>query len=294
MKAPGFFFSFIVLFFLFSCYRSGQDALVPGEVVKLTGGLTFSEGPAADKEGNVFFTDIPVNKIHQWTTGNKLKLFRDSTGAANGLFFDGDGHLIACEGGNRQVTSISMAGEKTVLTERYQGKRYNRPNDLWIDPKGGVYFSDPAYGVDSSLLEMDVEGVYYLNPSRDQVIRVCDDLVRPNGIIGTKDGKSLYVTDHYGKQTWRYAIQPDGSLTEKTPFVGMGCDGLTTDERGNVYLTNMDDHTIDVYSPEADLQLRIPLPERPTNICFGGEKHNTLFITTVTSLYSITMNVQGN
>jgi gluconolactonase len=284
-------FPIILVMILGAC--QGEFKLSHQEPEKLAGDFIFTEGPAADRQGNVYFTDIPNNRIHTWTTTGELSVYRDSTGGANGLFFDRDGNLIVCEGGNRQVTSINKTGEKTVLASHYEGKKFNRPNDLWIDPNGGIYFSDPAYGVDSSRLEMGVEGVYYINPERDSVMRVCNDLIRPNGLIGTKDGKKLYITDHYGKMTWVYTVQPDGTLRDKTPFVEMGCDGLTMDHLQHLYLTNVDSSRVDVFTPEGIRILTIPVPERPANICFGGEQFSTLFITARTSLYAVEMNVRG-
>jgi gluconolactonase len=282
----------IVLMLLFtSC---GHEFSLQHEAVnKLAGDFAFTEGPAADKEGNVFFTDIPNNRIHTWTTAGELEIFRDSTGGANGLMFDGEGDLVVCEGANRMVTRITRSGDRSVLASTFEGKQFNRPNDLWIDPKGGIYFTDPAYGVDSSMLEMGVEGVYYISPGGGSVIRVCNDLVRPNGIIGTPDGKKLYVTDHYGKMTWQYDILDNGVLANRQPFVGMGCDGLTMDALNNVYLTNVDSSSVEVFSPAGELLLSIALPERPTNLTFGGKDRSTLFITARTSLYSVEMNVKG-
>jgi gluconolactonase len=284
--------SIVVLFFLLSSCTN-EFSLEHGTVQKLAGDFTFTEGPAADKAGNVYFTDIPNNRIHIWTTGGQLKLFRDSTGGANGLMFDADGNLFVCEGANRKVTRIAPSGEREILASYYDGKPFNRPNDLWIDPRGGIYFTDPAYGVDSSQLEMGVEGVYYIVPGGGAVLQVCNDLVRPNGVIGTPDGKKLYITDHYGKMTWQYDILEDGMLGNKQPFVEMGCDGLTMDALQNVYLTNVDSSSVDVFSQAGELLLSIAVPERPTNITFGGEDRSVLFITARTSLYGVEMNVKG-
>ncbi len=279
------------VFLLASCTQ--EFKLEHGIMTRLAGDFAFTEGPAADKAGNVYFTDIPNNRIHIWTTGGQLELYRDSTGGANGLMFDADGNLFVCEGANRVVTRITPSGSRDVLASGYGGKQFNRPNDLWIDPKGGIYFTDPAYGVDSAQLEMGVEGVYYIVPAGATVLQVCDDLVRPNGVIGTPDGKKLYITDHYGKMTWQYDILEDGALGNKQPFAEMGCDGLTMDALQNVYLTNVDSSSVDVFSPAGELLLSIDVPERPANITFGGKDRSVLFITARTSLYGVEMNVRG-
>ncbi len=260
---------------------------------KLAGGFAFTEGPAVDAEGNVYFSDIPNNKILKWTTDGKLETVRENSGGANGLFFDARGNLLACEGGNRRITSMDKEGNITVITGEYKRKKYNQTNDLWIHPSGGIYFTDPAYGRSEEEIEQDGMHVYYITPDRRKVIRVCECMKRPNGIIGTPDGKTLYVTDHGGGMTWKFRISQDGTLNYKTGFVRMGCDGMTMDEKENVYLTNLESNSIDVYSPEGFLVQSIKVPERPANVCFGGEDLQTLFITAQTSLYSIRMHVKG-
>jgi len=127
--------------------RSAEAASVvaPGaKVEKLAGGFKFVEGPAADSKGNVFFSDIPNNRIHKWSLDGKLSTFRENSGGSNGLYFDRKGNLLACEGGGRRLVSIDPQGNVTMLADKYQNKRFNSLNDLWIDPKGGVYFTDPS------------------------------------------------------------------------------------------------------------------------------------------------------
>lgn len=288
-----YFFSIVLLFSLGACMNQSEHPLISGELTQLATDFKFTEGPIADDQGNIYFTDIPNLRIHIWTVKGELKIFRENSGAANGLYFDKRGNLMACEGGNRRVTSISKTNNTKVLSETFQGRKYNKPNDLWIAPNGGIYFSDPAYGVDTAMLEMDVEGVYYIHPNKTEVSRVCDDLIRPNGIIGNSDGKTLYVTDHFGEMTWEYKIQEDGMLSNKKPFAEIGGDGMTMDSNKNVYLTNIANKSVDILSPEGEQLVSMPMPESPTNVCFGGPDHSTLFITTGASLYSIKMNIKG-
>jgi gluconolactonase len=259
------------------------------KVTKLTGGFRFTEGPAADAEGNVYFTDIPNNLIHKWSVDGKLTTFRENSRGANGLFFDKAGNLLACEGGGRQLVSIDPNGQVTVLADKYQGKKFNSLNDLWIDPSGGVYFTDPRYGSKDGM-EQDGEHVYYLSPDRKKVIRVIDDMIRPNGIIGTPDGKLIYVADHAGRKTFVYTINSDGTLSDKKLFAPEGSDGMTIDNQGNIYLTT---RVVAVYNPKGEKIQEIELPERPANVTFGGKDKQTLFITAQTSLYSIKMQVKG-
>ena len=259
------------------------------EMKKLAGGFVFTEGPAADAEGNIFFTDIPNNRIHKWSLEGKLSTFRENTGGANGLFLDKAGNLLACEMGNGRLVSIDMEGKLTVLADKYDNKPFNSLNDLWIDPMGGIYFTDPRYGRRDNLPQ-DGEHVYYLSADSKKSIRVIDDMVRPNGLIGTADGKALYVADPGADKTYVYRIKKDGTLSDKKLFATEGSDGMTIDNEGNIYLTTS---AVSVYNSGGIKIETIAVPERPSNVCFGGEDKRTLFITARTSLYSVRMRVKG-
>jgi gluconolactonase len=266
--------------------------VLPGaKVQKLAGGFSFTEGPAADAEGNVFFTDIPNSRIYKWSVDGEKSVFRVNTGRANGLFFDRDGNLLACAGGNGMVVSMNVDKKRSmlVLADKFNGKPFNSPNDLWIHPKGGIYFTDPRYGRRENLPQAG-EHVYYISPDASKVVRVIDDLVRPNGIIGTPDGKKLYVADHGGRMTFAYDIKRDRGLKNKKLFAMQGSDGMTIDEEGNIYLTS---DAVVVYNRRGEKIATIAVPERPSNVCFGGKDGRTLFITARTSLYSIRMRVKG-
>ncbi len=283
----------IALAFVAAAVCSAQEAplVAPGaEVKKLAGDFRFTEGPAADAKGDVYFTDIPNNRILKWSVqeGN-LSTFRENSGGANGLYFDKDGNLLVCEGGGRRLVSITPAGGVTTLAESYDGKKFNSLNDLWIDPKGGVYFTDPRYG-NRDDMEQDGEHVYYLAPDRKKVIRVIADMVRPNGVIGTPNGRTLYVADHGAGKTYVYRIDEDGTLSDKQIFAEQGSDGMTMDNRGNIYLTGK---TVTVYSRKGEKITDIAIPEGPANVTFGGKDNRTLFITARTSLYAIDMQVRG-
>jgi gluconolactonase len=257
------------------------------KVEKLAGGFKFTEGPAADAKGNILFTDIPNNRIHKWSLDGKLITFKKDSEGANGLFFDKKGNLLVCEGGRRRLVSIGRAGRKTVLADKYDNKLLNSPNDLWADPKGGIYFTDPRYGSRDGM-EQDGEYVYYLSPDHKKLIRVINDMVRPNGVIGTADGKLLYVADHGGSKTFVYTINEDGTLSNKKLFAVEGSDGMTIDNEGNIYLTT---DAVAVYNKNGERIETIEVPERPSNVCFGGKDKRTLFITARTSLYSVRMRV---
>jgi gluconolactonase len=284
-----------VLMMLFVVVVAGSSAEAASVVVsgakveKLAGGFSFTEGPAADAKGNIFFSDIPNNRIHKWSLNGTLSTFRENSGGSNGLFFDKKGNLLACEGGGRRLVSIDQQGNVTVLADKYQNKRFNSLNDLWIDPKGGIYFTDPRYGNRDNMAQ-DGEHVYYLSPDSKKLIRVINDMVRPNGVIGTSDGKLLYVADHGGKKTFVYTVNKDGTLSNKKLFAPEGSDGMTIDNEGNIYLTT---RVVAVYNKNGEKIETIEIPEQPANVSFDGPDKHTLFITARTSLYSLRMRVKA-
>jgi gluconolactonase len=254
----------------------------------------FTEGPAVDAMGNVYFTDQPNDRILKWSTDGTISTWMQPAGRANGMYFDDQGNLLACADEKNEVWRISPDKKVTVLIDDFEGKRLNGPNDLWIDPKGGIYFTDPFYKRDywsHSEKEIEQERVYYLPANAKEPRIVADDLVQPNGIIGTPDGKNLYVADIRDRKTYRYTIQPDGSLADKTLFCEMGSDGMTLDKKGNVYLTG---RGVTVFNKDGEQIEQIPIEGGWTsNVTFGGKKQKTLFITSMKSLYSLEMKVKG-
>ena len=264
---------------------------------KLAGGFTFTEGPACDAHGNVFFTDQPNDRIHEWSIEGKLSTFMEPCGRANGLCFDRKGNLWACADETNQLWRIDPAGKVTVVVKDYQGKLLNGPNDVWVRPDGGLYFTDPYYKRPywKRGPKEQPECVYWLSADGKTLTRVIDDMVQPNGIIGTPDGKTLYVADIGAGKTYRYRIQADGSLADKKLFCGRGSDGMTIDSEGNVYLTGKWGETgVSVYDSAGNKIEEIPVPETWTgNICFGGKDRRTLFVTASKGIYSLRMRVKG-
>ena len=240
--------------------------------------------------GNVYFTDQPNDRIHAWDEKKGISLWLEGTNRSNGLYFNKKGQLVTCADLYNQLAYFDDDKKLHVIHERYNGKLLNAPNDLWIAPDGGIYFSDPyyhrAWWEEGRGEEQDVRGVYYLG-TEGEIIRVIDDFKQPNGLIGTPDGKILYVSDINDGKIWKYDIQPGGRLANKTFFAPKGSDGMTIDNKGNVYLTS---GKVWVYSPKGELVREIEVPENPSNVCFGGKKRNILFITARTSVYTLKTN----
>ena len=271
-----------------------SDIVAEGAVPQKAGtGYRFTEGPAVAKDGSVYFTDQPNDRIYHWDEQEGITLWLEGTGRSNGLYVNADDKLVACADAQNRIILIDNNKEMKVLLEEFEGKHLNGPNDLWIAPNGDIYFTDAYYHrnywPEGHHEGQEVRGVYRLTPD-GSVSRVIGDYKQPNGIIGTPDGKTLYVADIEEKKIWRYKILPDGTLTDKTFFAPHGSDGMTIDNRGNIYLTM---GKVWVYSPEGELIREIEIPESPSNICFGGKNRDILFVTARTSVYTLKMNVSG-
>ncbi|WP_151087214.1 SMP-30/gluconolactonase/LRE family protein [Hymenobacter baengnokdamensis] len=256
--------------------------------------FAFTEGPAVDRQGNIFFTDQPNDKIWKYGTDGRLSVFLSPAGRANGLYFDKKGRLIACADGPGQLWAIGPAGQVQVLVTDAAGRRLNGPNDVWVSPANGVYFTDPYYKRDywDAARPAPIEQyVYYLAPGGTQPVVVEKTLQKPNGLIGSPDGKLLYVADIEGNKTYRYRLGSKGELLDKQLFVAQGSDGMTLDERGNVYLTGQG---VTIYSPAGERLAHLDVPAAWTaNICFGGRDMRTLFITASEAVFTVPMLVRG-
>ncbi len=267
--------------------QPSPGVVAPGASVELLAdGYTFTEGPVADNLGGVYFSDVRTSQIHRWTPEGGASLYRADSGGANGLYFDNDGMLIVCESARKRIVRDDLAGQLTVVTGEYDGNPYNAPNDVFVDAKGGIYFSDPNFGGQDT---QDGHHVYYIHPDGETVTRVTNDLVQPNGVIGTPDGTFLYITDSSGP-TWRYRIAADGSLSDKTNIFDQGGDGMSLDELGNLYLAS---GVVWVFDADGNQVDTITIPERPSNIVFGGPEGKTLFVTARTGLYRVELIVRG-
>jgi gluconolactonase len=254
----------------------------------------FTEGASVDKKGNVFFTDQPNNKIWEYDTSGKLSVFLDSAGRSNGMYFDHQGNLVTCADEHDQLWSISPKKIIKVLLTNFNGHLMNGPNDIWIDAKGGIYMTDPYYQRDywtRTKSELDGQKVYYLPKGSHQPIIVDSIIKKPNGIVGTPDGKYLYVADIGANKTYKYTINKSGTLSDRQLVIQQGADGITLDEEGNIYLCG---NGVTIYNPSGKKIEHIAINEPWTaNLCFGGKDKDVLFITASTAIYTVKMNVKG-
>ncbi len=280
-----------------SLFAADSSIIAPGaQLEKLGEGFGVTEGPAVDRDGNIFFTDHPNNRIVKWNAADGT--FSDwlkPAGRSNGTYFDKAGNLLTAAAEKGELWSIAPDKKVTVLATNFGGKLFNGPNDLWIRPDGGLYFTDPfyweSYWVRDPETRVSGQNVYFMAPDRKTITRVTTDLHEPNGIIGTPDGKVLYVADLAVQQTWAYDIQPDGQLTNQRPFCELGSDGMTIDSDGNVYLTG---NGVTVFDKTGKQIERIAvLGSWTTNVDFGGKNHDLLFITAGGNVYGLKMRVKG-
>ncbi|MCI0380644.1 MAG: SMP-30/gluconolactonase/LRE family protein [Gemmataceae bacterium] len=306
--------------------KAGRPAadLVPGDAQLTPASIVcFLEGPAVDKDGSVFFSDIAGNRILKRDSKGAISVFRADSGRTNGNTFDAQGRLLSCEGneqgpGRRRVVRTDLAtGQVEVLTDKFEGKRYNSPNDVVADKLGRIWFTDPYYSQDRSSMEMDVEGVYRID-SDGKVTRALSqkEIHRPNGIAVTPDAKTLYVVDSHPKpggnrKIWSFDIAADGALSKQQLVfdfgTGRGGDGLRLDAKGNLWIaggisyrrSDGEDTSVPpgvyVVTPSGKLLGRIPIGEDlVTNLAFGGPDKKTLYVTAGKTLYQLPVNVPGH
>jgi gluconolactonase len=312
------------------CAEPLSSVPLPGNLLasdfklQVAAGVCFLEGPAVDAAGNVYFSDIAGNRILKMDSEGTVTTFRADSGRTNGNTFDAEGRLISCEGaengprGRRRIVRTNLATNTVeVLTERYEGKRYNSPNDVVVDPQGRIWFSDPLYAPDRSTMEHPHEAVYRID-SDGRVTRVVTQpaIGRPNGLAVTPDGKTLYVVDsNYirpdgNRKIWSFQIRTDGSVGEQRQVFdfgnGRGGDGMRLDTQGNLWVaagisnprTANESASVPtavyVISPQGELLGRIPIPEDViTNLAFGGPNKSTLYVTAGKTLFKIPTAVSG-
>lgn len=292
-------FSFLIFFFvaLIGKPASAQIVASGAQLMLIDSSFTFTEGPAADEWGNIFFTDQQNDNIWEYDTSGKLSLFIHGAHRSNGMYFDAKGNLISCADEKNELISITPNKKITVVVTDYKGHTLNGPNDLWINRKTGyIYITDPYFQRDywtrtKADSALGGEKIYCLPKGSKRLLQFDKTLKKPNGIVGTPDGKYLYVADMGDWKTYRYQIMPDGSLSNKILFANEASDGMTIDSKGNVYLTG---NGVMVYNRSGKKIAHIEVPEQWTsNLCFGGKKKNVLFITASKSVYIIQTVMKG-
>ncbi len=279
--------------------KAFQDSPVVADGAALTlvsAAFRFTEGPARDAKGDVYFTDQPNDRIHHWSAATGvISEFLSPAGRSNGLYVAADGSLLACADEKNELWRIDVETKKhQVLLGKHEEKLFNGPNDVWVLPNGDLFFTDPFYKRPywkRGDREQDGQHVYFLAKGDSKAKRVASDLVQPNGIMGNAKGDVLYVADIGDKKTYRYQIGEDGELTGKTKLIDMGSDGMTLDASGNLYLTGKG---VTVVDPQGRKIEHVPVPEGWTaNVCFAGADGKTLFVTAMDSVYTLKMKVAG-
>jgi len=287
----------------FAQAQHSQSVVEPGaELVKLADGFSFAEGPVSDSAGNLWFSDYGNDKIHYFSAHGTLQTVIENVGGPIGLYFDKSGTLYICSAKDHRIKKLPRIANNPATipdaeltlnsySDRFEGNLFNSPNDIWVDSKGGVYFTDPRFAPLPEEVEQDGFHIYYILPGSKKIIRAAEDLNKPNGIVGSPDGKIVYVTDTPEDKTFVYTVQEDGGLTDKRLFANEGYDGMTVDSLGNVYSAMQ--NSIEVYDPDGKKLDSIPVPDKPNNVCFGGVDGKTLFITARVSVYSLRMRIPG-
>ncbi len=287
-------FSVLIILMISSCKTNNSIIQEGAQPVLVADDFKFTEGPATDSEGNVYFTDQPNNRILKWNAdlGN-ISVYMENAGRANGLYFDNEGNLLAAADEKSELWQIDNQKNHQVLVKDFQNKRLNGPNDIWVDRDGGIYFTDPYYQRDyweRQEPEITAQRVYYLSPDKKLSI-AAEGLVQPNGIIGSAKKRKLYIADIGDGKTYSYDIGYNGILQNKTLFTEMGSDGMTIDENGNIYLTGKG---VTVFNQKGEKIQHIPIDRDWTaNVTFGGKDRKKLFITASNSVYILDMNVKG-
>jgi gluconolactonase len=270
-----------------------------GPIEKKFTGFAFTEGPAVDAVGNVYFTDIPKTSIHKIDLQGKLSLFTDKSNSSNGLMVNPKGEIVACEMEGQVVARTPDGQSRRILAEKYEGVRFNAPNDLVLDKAGGLYFTDPEFKAPKPWPQGKT-CVYYLD-AQGKVTRLIDNLKNPNGVILSPDEKTLYIIPSGSKEMMSYPVDAPGKIGMGKVFCTLqqpmgkdntGGDGLTVDIKGNLYITSA--LGLQVHDPAGKLLGIIAFPEQPANVAFGGADMKTLFVTARTSLYICPMEIAGH
>lgn len=262
-------------------------------VEKVTANYRFTEGPAWSRDGYLLYSDVPRNKIVKYTPGEKPVFFREESNGASGNAFDEKGRLYTCETAARRVTRTDKNGKIEVLADKWEGKRFNAPNDIVVRKDGHAFFTDPAFGSQLDARELEFFGVYHISP-KGLLAVVAKPKGRPNGVALAPNGHILYVSNSDERTVLAYEVDRNGTATNERVLI-KGIEGvpggITVDEKGNLYVACKG---IGVYTPQGKLLKQIELSEPAANLSFGDPDLKTLYITARTSVYRIRLDVKGS
>jgi len=276
----------------FSVAASETNSIIVSDVEQIAAGFAFTEGPVWHKSGYLLFSDIPPNKIYKWSAKQGAEIWRDDSGNSNGLTFDPKGNFIACEHGNRRVSISKADGSILAIADKWEGKRFNSPNDCVVRSDRMIFFTDPDYGLkDKSQRDIPFNGVYRVMPGEGPVLLV-KDFNKPNGIALSPDEKLLYIADTANSHVRVFNVAKDGTLSNDKVFTEVPHpDGIKVDMVGNLYATAKTG--VEVFNPSGKLITTITVPENPANCGFGGRDNKTLFITARRGLYKVKLKNAG-
>jgi gluconolactonase len=278
---------------LLCCLTATAQDFSDIKVEKVDGGFQFAEGPVWSREGFLLFSDVPNNVLRKLVPGERSQIARENSNGGNGNTFDAHGRLYTCESRSRRVIRQDKKGNVEVLADKWEGKRLNAPNDIVVRKDGNVYFTDPAFGNQVDSRELDFYGVYRIPPKGPMEL-VARPKGRPNGITLSPNGRILYVSNSDERNVRAYDLDRDGKPSNERVFISTidgPPDGMRTDEKGNLYITA---NGLAVYSPQGKLIHTIDFAEPPRNCAFGDADLQTLYVTAMTSLYRIRLDVKGS
>jgi gluconolactonase len=262
------------------------------EINKVAAGYRYLSGAVWSRDGYVLFADVPSNQILRWIPGQKPDAFMEDAQGASGMAYDSQGRLYLCEGRARRVVRIDKKKHMEPLAEKWQGKRFNAPNDIVVRRDGNAYFTDPAFGYQQDQRDLDFYGVFRIT-SKGELELVSKSQTRPNGVALSPNGRILYVSDSDRRAVRAYDLDKSGAASNERTFI-RGIDGvpagMCVDEKGNLYLTGK---SVQVYSPEGKRISHIELPSTSSNCAFGEADLQSLLITAGPSLYRVRLNVKG-
>lgn len=263
-------------------------------VEKVAAGYSYVDGPAWSREGRLLFADVPSNRLLEFAPPHPIALFRDNANGAAGNAYDAQGRLYTCETHARRVTRTDKKGKIEVLAERWQGKRFNAPNDIVVRKDGQVYFTDPAFGNQRDARELDFYGVFHVSP-KGELDLLASPKSRPNGIALSPNGRTLYVSNSDERNVRVYELDPKTGAASNERVLVSGIDGvpngMCVDENGNLYVAA---NKLNLYTSAGKSLAAIALSETPSNCSFGDADLSSLYVTARTSIYRLRLGVKGS